>query len=480
MEEIGKKFKKGLIWSIVGQFGYLSITLLTNILLARLLSPKEFGVVAIATFFIAISKVLTESGLSGALIRKKDATEIDNSTIFIFNFIVSVSLYILLYFFSPNIEMYYEIENLSLYVRVLGIVLIINSFQIIQNVRLVKQLQYKLISTYSLVSVLLASVIAIVVALYGYGVWALILLQILNALFLTIIYWIKEKGLEVYRFSKTSFKELYGFGVYTTLSSLLNTAFDNVYQLILGKYFSLGQTGFYFQAKKLSEIPVGVIKSTTLGVVFSTLSNLQDEKEQFDKMYNNIIRIFTVLVGLICMGIFLFSKEILFLLYGEKWLDADFYMKILALSSFFFMQEMFNRILFKVFNKTQKILMLEIIKKGINLISLVLGVYYESLEILMYGYLITCILSYFLNYYVSRKVYHSETTYKELVYTLKVVFSILIVVSLFYWVNSLYTLRFLYNLFYIPIVIIFYVVLLQFFKVLNLRKDISIIKNIKK
>ncbi|MVX36661.1 lipopolysaccharide biosynthesis protein, partial [Myroides sp. LoEW2-1] len=398
MNDIGGKFKTGLIWSIIGQFGYLFITLLTNIILARLLSPKEFGVVAIATFFIAISKVLTESGLSGALIRKKDSTELDNSTIFLFNLFVSIGLYVILFFSSPSIEIYYGIENLSIYVRVLGLVLIINSFQIIQNVRLIKKLQYKRISSYTLISVILSSLIAVGIAAFGYGVWALILLQILNSLFLTIIFWIKEQGLTVYKFSKDSFKELYGFGLYTTLSSLLNTGFDNIYQLILGKYFSLGQTGYYFQAKKLSEIPVGIIKSTTLGVVFSALSNLQDDKEKFDQLYNNIIRIFTVVVGVICMGIFLYSKEILFLLYGEKWLSADFYMKILALASFFYMQEMFNRILFKVFNQTRRILVLEIIKKAINIVSLVIGVYYKSIEILMYGYLVTCIISYFINY----------------------------------------------------------------------------------
>src|SRR5690606_15154057 len=306
------------IWSVLGQFGYLFVTFLTNIILARLLSPKEFGIIAIATFFIVLSKVLSESGLSGALIRKKDATEVDNSTIFIFNLVVSVILYVVLFIFSPQIEHYYDIVNLALYLKILGIVLIINSFQIIQNVRLVKKLQYKKISTYSLIAVIISSVLAIIIAVLGYGVWALILLQVFNALFLTLIYWFKEQGLTVYKFSKASFKELYGFGLYTTLSSLLNTGFDNVYQLILGKYFSLGQTGYYFQAIKLSEIPVGMIKSTTLGVVFSALSNLQDDKEKFDYMYNNIIRVFTIIVGAICINIFLFSKEILFVLYGEK------------------------------------------------------------------------------------------------------------------------------------------------------------------
>lgn len=481
MDNIEKKFKSGLIWSVLGQFGYLFVTFLTNIILARLLSPKEFGIIAIATFFIVLSKVLSESGLSGALIRKKDATEVDNSTIFIFNLVISIILYVVLFIFSPQIEYYYDIENLALYVRILGIVLIINSFQIIQNVRLVKKLQYKKISTYSLIAVIISSVLAIIIAVLGYGVWALILLQVFSALFLTLIYWFKEQGLTVYKFSKASFKGLYGFGLYTTLSSLLNTGFDNVYQLILGKYFSLGQTGFYYQAKKLTEIPVGIIKSTTLGVVFSSLSNIQDNKEKFDIMYNNIVRIFTVFVGLICLGVFLFSKEVILIFYGEKWFDADFYMKILALSSFFYMQEMFNRTLFKVFNQTKKIFILEIIKKCINLVSIILGVYYKSLELLMYGYLVTCILSYFINYYVSRTVYKSKAILKEMIYTLKVIFTMVVISVSYYLLQKIIDLEMLiYNFIFILPVVVLYLFVLHLLGVFNFKKDLRLLKSLKK
>src|SRR5690606_1297934 len=286
MKDIGGKFKLGLIWSVIGRFGYLLITFSTNIFLARLLSPEEFGVIGIATFFIVISKVLTESGLSGALVRKIDANDSDFSTIFLFNVVVSIFLYILLFLLSPKIEIYYDITNLSYYLRVLGLVLIINSFQLIQNVKLIKKLQYKKISSYSLFSISISSILAIIIAHLGYGVWALIFHQLINSLLLSLIYWIRERGLNSYVFSITSFKELYSFGLYTTLSSILNTGFDNIYHLVLGKYFGLIQTGLYYQAKKLTEIPVGVVKSTTLGVVFAALSNKQDDAEKFDEMYN--------------------------------------------------------------------------------------------------------------------------------------------------------------------------------------------------
>lgn len=480
MSDVTKKFKKGLFWSVGGEFSYLIISFVVNVVLARLLSPAEFGVMAIAYFFISISTVLTESGLSGALIRKSNATEVDNSTIFIFNLAVSLFLYIVLFFTSDLIEQFYEISNLSLYLKVLGLILIINAFRIIQQVKLVKELDYKTITTFKLISVILSSIIAITMALIGYGIWALIAMQGINAFLTALLYWITQGSLKTYSFSKKSFKELYSFGLFTTLSSILDTAFDNVYQLILGKYFSLNQTGFYYQAKKLTEVSVSVIKSTTAGVVFATLSKIQDDKDKFDKMYSNIIRVFTVVIGLICLLIFIYAREILYIIYGEKWLSADFYMKILAVAYFFYMQEMFNRNIFKVFNKTHKIFILELIKKAIIFVSLVIGIYQKSIEVLMYGYMITYIISYYINYYVSRTVYKSTSTFHEMNFTLKTIGVSISIGLILEFVNKQVALDFLYNLLYLPLVIGLYIILLSFLKVVNLQKDFKFIVNFKK
>lgn len=479
MSSITSKFKKGLFWSVGGESSYLIISLVVNIILARLLSPEEFGVMAIAYFFIAISQVLTESGLSGALVRKNDATEIDNSTIFIFNLVVSLFLYIVLFFTSGWIEEFYEISNLSLYLKVLGLVLIVNAFRIIQQVKLVKELDYKTISKIKLVSLLIASSIAVIMAYSGFGIWALITMQCVNAFLTTLFYWITKGSLEIYTFSKRSFKELYKFGLFTTLSSILDTAFDNIYQLILGKYFNLTQTGFYYQAKKLTGVSVSVIKSATTGVIFAALSKIQDDKEQFDKMYSNVNRIFTVIVGLVCLLIFLYAREILYLTYGEKWLAADFYMKILAVAYFFYMQEMFNRNIFKVFNKTHKIFVLEIIKKSIVFISLVIGIYFKSIEVLMYGYMTTYMISYYINYYVSRTVYKSTSTFLEMSYTLKTLSVTVFIGALFIGLNKYIELKFLVNLLFIPLVLVLYVALLSLWKVINIKNDKKFIFNLK-
>src|SRR5690606_10096233 len=207
---------------------------------------------------------------------------------------------------------------------------------------------------------------------------------------------------------------------------------------------------------------------------------LQEDKKEFEMMYSNVIRLFTVFGGIISLVLFIYAKEFLFILYGEKWVNADFYMKILALASFFYMQEMFNRILFKVFNQTHKILVLEIIKKTINFITLVFGIYFQSIEVLMYGYLFTAIVSYFINYYVSRGVYLSEVTNRELNYALKVIFVMIIIIFTFYLINREWPVRLMYNLLYLPFIVGFYLFFLNGLKVIDFKKDIEIIKEIRR
>jgi teichuronic acid exporter len=336
--------KKGLIsgfyWSLIGQVGYMLIALISNVILVRLLSTKEFGQVGIIMFFILLAKVLTESGFSGALVRKKNATHKDFTTVFIFNLIVSLLLFLFFVFISDYVADFYRDPALKNILIVSSFVLIINAFQITHNAKLVKNLEFKKKSIYSFISILIASIVAVILAFNGAGVWSIVAMQLLTAFILTLLLWVYEGSVGKIIFSKTSFKELFKFGIYTTLASVLNTIFENVYQLVLGKYFSINQTGLFYQAKKIQEIPVGIIKSTTLGVVFSSLSKVQEDLNSFNSLYKKIITVFTALVGFICVFVFFYAENIILLLYGEKWIGAIFFIQVLIIASFFYMQEM--------------------------------------------------------------------------------------------------------------------------------------------
>lgn len=392
-----KDIVSGSFWSINGQIGALVITLLANLVYARILSPGEFGQLGIVLFFIFIARVFVESGLGGALIRNNKATEIDYSTIFVFNLSVSLILVIIINFSSGFIAEFYNDTELERLINISSIILILNSFQFIQNTRLVKELRFKQKAIYETSALLIGAIVGILSALKGLGVWSMILMQLINTFTLTLILWIFE-GVNIRLvFDKNSFVYHYKFGVNTTLISIISTIFKNVYHLILGKYFSLDQTGFFYQAKKLEEIPTGVLNRLTQNVVFSSLSRIQDEKGDFKEIFNKVTRIFIVILAFICMNLFVFASEIITVVLGEKWADSSLFLKFLAVASFFNMLEMFNRVLFKVYNHTRDIVYLEIFKKAVQIISIVLGVYFKNISLLMYGVVASNILGYLVN-----------------------------------------------------------------------------------
>jgi len=472
---IGNKIKNGVIWSVVGQFGYLGVSLLANIIIARLLSPTEFGQLGIVLFFISIAKVLTDSGLGGALVRNNKASNIDYSTIFIFNLVVSVLLCLVIILISGQISIFYDDPLLKELLIVTSFILIINAFQFVQGVKLVKNMRFKEKAMYEFIAIVISTSIGIYLVLNDYGIWSLIVMQLVTALIITILFWVFEGGHGSLKFSKKSFYFHYRFGANTTLASVLNTIFNNIYIALLGKYFSVTETGLYFQAKKLQEIPIGVINKLTQGVLFSGLSKIQDDKIQFKKMYHKVIRLFTVLVGFISVVLFIFSEEIIFILIGEQWVEASFFLEVLAIVGFFNIQEMFNRILFKIYNDTKYILYLELIKKFIQLISIFIGLYLGELLLLMYGFIVTSILSYLLNYYFIWKRY-SFLGVTVLIYVFKIILiNVLLIVLL------VYLLQFDISLFnylsQIIIMLVLYFIGCRTLGLINVKNDINLLIN---
>lgn len=470
MANLKQKFLQGFLWSLIGQGGYFIIALVTNIILARLLSPYEFGQVGIVMFFIIIARVISESGLTGALVRKPDVSEEDYSTVFIFNLIISIVLVLCLFISSEYIAAFYSDFELKEIIQVLSVVLIVNSFQFVQNAKIVRALQYKRKSIYTFVSIVIASTTGIIMANLDYGVWSMVYMQIVNATCFTILLWLFEGPVQSYVFRRQSFMELYKFGLFTTSASLINSVFDNVYHLILGKYFSISQTGFFYQAKKLQEVPVGVVQASTLGVVFSTLSRLQNDLVQFDLFYKRIVKMFTVGTGLIVFLLYFYAEEIVLLLYGQKWIESVFYLRILVISSYFYMQEMFNRVLFKVFDRTEKILFLEIIKKTIQSITIAVGLLMLNLDVLLFGYLFTSIVSYFINYHYSRRVY-GEFSWEEVGVVVKVALVCFICVQLLTLLGILFNIEQYYLFYLLPIGLFFYYLLIKLFKVTDILSD---------
>ena len=397
------KLVAGTLWTLIGHVGLISINLVTNIFLARLLSPEEFGRLGIIMFFIALARVLSESGLGGALVRNKNAQEIDYQTIFIFNLFVSVLLNILLIFLSNPISNFYADPELRFPLIVSSFILIINAFQFVQNAKTLKKGLYRERAIYEIIATIIGSSIAISLASRGLGIWSLISHQIITSLVLTGLFIYHGDGIKKFSFQLQSLSEHIKYGVNTTASSLVNAFFENIYQALLGKYFSISYTGNYFQAKKFQAFFGGILNKLFLGVFFSELSQLQDNKLLFKKSFSIILKYITFILGFCTFFVFVFANEIIEILLGSMWIKSAYFLKMLILVGFFQIQEQAFRMLFKIFNKTFFLLILDLLKKALILIVIVLGIYFMNIEILMTGLLIVSFIGYVLNVYFTSK-----------------------------------------------------------------------------
>ena len=472
-----KNLISNVLWATTGQVGYILVGLVGTIVLGRLLSPQDFGVVGIAMFFVGISNVLVESGMGGALVRKPNTTEVDYSTIFIFNLLVSLFLCLSLIVSAPFIADFYELDSLKNVLVVLSSILIINAFTITQNAKLVKEMQFKKRGFYKFISLFFAVLISVIIAYFSRGVWAIVAMQLLSALFLMLIFWLREGGVGGLVFSKESFNEMSSFGLFTTLSSILIAIFDNIYQLVIGKYFSVSQVGFYYQAKKLQEAPDTVYKLIILQVVYAHLSKYQNKLQEFKIHYNMIAKFSVIILGLTTALTYIYAKQIVLIILGEKWLNSVFFLQILVLAGFFNLQEIINRNIFKIFDQTHKIFYIEILKKIIQTFTIIIGILFRNLEILLFGFVITSIISYFINFYYSRKIV-DDISRKEIIIFLKVVFIGCITSFI-----TIYLMRFFdsfVSLILIPLFLLLYFSFLHFLKVQSFTLDYNkIIKTLK-
>lgn len=469
---LNKSIVTGFFWSSGGQILIVLINLITNIVLAKYLKPAEFGQVAIVMFFVSLADVFAKGGLAGGLIRLKEIRAIDYSTVFMFNLIVSISCYILLICTSGLIANFYNDSLLSELLVVAGAVLIINALQLVTIAKLLRDLRVKTRLIYQLIATVCGSLVGIILGFLGFGVWSLISLPIAASVVLTSLLWFYE-GIELQlKFSKSSFKKIYPFGVNTTIATLINTAFDNVYNLILGKYFSFSQVGYFYQAKKLQDVPNKVLNSFAQSVMFPALSRLQDNLDTYNRVYKRIITAFTAIIGISTIFVYLYSEIIIKLLFGREWMGSIFYLQLLIIGSFFYMQEQFNRVIFKVFDKTQTILYLEILKKIFQAFTIGVGIFYLDLEILLWGYVLTNILSSFVNYYFSRGMIESRS-WAEITAIFKVVITSVVLVFLAKYFNNLLKLDGLRVLISFPIILFLYFIILKFIKVFDLVNDIK-------
>lgn len=429
-ESLKEKAVKGVGWSFIDNIANQGITFLVGIILARILSPAEFGILGMITIFIAISNSIIDSGFSNALIRKTDAKRIDYNTVFLFNLAVSVLFYGLLYLSSPAISRFFKEPQLISITRVMGLLLFINAFGIIQRTLLVKRVDFKTQTKVSVIASLGSAVVGIGMALMGYGVWSLVGQQLSRQFLNTLFLWVFNNWRPVLEFSKRSFKELFGFGSKLLLSGLLDTIYRNIYYIIIGRFYSAAQLGQYTRAEQFNNAFSSNLTSVVQRVSYPVLSSIQDEPERLRDAYRKVIRS-SMLITFACMlGLAATAKPVILLLIGEKWLVAVKFLQIICFSGMLYPLHAINLNILQVKGRSDLFLKLEIIKKFLAIGPICLGIFL-GIEYMLLGSVFNSFLAYYLNSRYSANLINYST--KEQVLDILPTFIVSFIVASVMW-----------------------------------------------
>ena len=363
----------GIMWSMLSRFGTLAITFLANIVLARRLSEDDFGVVGLLTVFVALAGTILDAGLGTALIQKKNPKKIDYSTVFVFNIAISSFLYLTIFFAAPLIADYYNEDILVDILRVQSIILFINAFRIIQYNILIKQLQFKRLTLIDIGSALTGSAIGVTLAYSGFGVWSLVVNNIVYALVFTIIINSIATWRPSFQFSYKAFKQLFSFGGLVLVSNLIDTLYKNIQNLIVGKTFNFSELGLYTQAKKLEEVPVTGVSSAINSVLFPVYSKLQDDKELLSDKLNKNINILTFVLFPIMAIAIIVAGPLVEILYTTKWSDSVPYFQLLCVAGAILPVNMANLNIIKSQGKGLMYLFMQISQFVIGVSAMLIG-----------------------------------------------------------------------------------------------------------
>jgi teichuronic acid exporter len=382
------KTVSGLIWSFVEKFSSQLVTFIVGIVLARLLSPKEFGLVGMLTVFISISQIFIQSGFNQALIRKIDCSDADYSTVFYFNSGVSLILYFLLFLSAGDISNFYEEPVLRPMIRVLGLVLLINAITIVQKTMVVRKTDFKLLAKVSFVSSLGSGLIGIFLAVLGFGVWALVCKLLAQSAIQAIMHWTLSRWKPILIFSKKSFKEMFSFGGRLMTLGIIDTIYLNVYFIIIGRYYSAAQLGLYTRAEAFKDLPVKSLSGIITSVSYPLLSKIQDDKNYLKAAYRKLVKSTMLITTLLMLGLAAIAPDLTILVLGSEWYLAGEYLQISCFAGLFYPLISLNSGIMKVNGRSDLILNLGIIEKILAVPVILLAIYVgiKSMLIAMVGH----------------------------------------------------------------------------------------------
>ena len=440
-QSLKDKTVKGTFWSAADAFLGQGVTFIVGLVLARLLTPEEYGLVGIVLIFVVVLSGLVDAGFSQALIRKKDTTNDDYNTMFIVNMAISILLFSLLYVAAPPISDFFSRPELVPLTRVIGLVLVFQALSITQTTILTKQLDFKTRTKASVVSAVLSGIVGITMAYLGYGVWALVGQKLSATLLYSICLWVLIKWWPRLKFNKDSFHYMWGFGWKLMVSGLLNNIWNQLYQLVIGRFYSPASLGQYTRSEQYASIFSSNLTSIIQRVSYPVLSQVQDDKDRMIAGYRKIIKLSMFVTVILMFSLAAVSEPLIYCLIGPQWHEAATYLPLICINMSLYPLHAINLNMLQIRGRTDIFLYLEIVKKVIAIVPVLVGIFVDIYWMLIVS-IVVGVICYFLNSYYSGKElgYSSWMQIKDIAPSYGIAFSILVAVYFFkylpisYWV----------------------------------------------
>ena len=389
-----KKTVSGLLWRFAERCGAQLVAFVVSIVLARLLSPDDYGLIAMITVFITISQVFVDSGMANALIQKKNADNLDFSSVFYFNVVLCLVIYIILFITAPFIAGFYGKNELTPLLRVLGITIIISGLKNVQQAYVSKKMLFKKFFFATLGGTLIAATAGIALAYMGAGAWALVVQQILNVTIDTIILWFTVKWRPQRVFSLSRLKGLFSYGWKLLVSALIDTFYNNLRQLLIGKIYSSADLAYYNRGQQFPNFIVSNINASIDSVLLSALSSEQDHIQKVKTMTRRAIKTSSFIMWPMMIGLAVLSKPLIIILLTDKWLAAVPFLQIFCINYGFQPIQTANLNAIKALGRSDLFLKLEITKKAIGIVILIVSMRFSVLAVAVGLLLYTIIVSF--------------------------------------------------------------------------------------
>ena len=403
-----KQVLSGVVWSYTQQFGTQLISFIVSIILARILLPEEFGLIGMIAVLMGIGSTLFDGGMTSSLIRSNNLDDTDYSTVFIFNLLVSLAVYIIVFLCAPLIAEFYRQPMLTDITRIYAISFVFSAFGSVQNTILTKTMNFKKQALLTMPSLLVSCLVALLFAYNGFGVWSLVAMTLSNTFVLSAILWFTSSWKPHFIFSNEKFKTHFNYGYKLTLSGILDIIFTNIYQIVIGRFFNASVVGYYTRANQLMMMPVGNVSTALNKVAFPLFAEMRNDEELLRNSYKRMMLMVLFIINPVVVLMLVNAEPLTAFLFTEKWLPMVPIFKIICLSGILYPLHLYNLLILQVKGRSDLFLKLEVLKKILLTVVLIVSFYY-GLYGLLWGQLVFSILALFINTYFAGSMINYST-----------------------------------------------------------------------